>query len=66
MTNKGKIKELLDHAEALQDYCMKNERCDGCPFNRYYGCLFINEGDGDPPNWWGIDELKEEYGVDEI
>lgn len=65
MTNKDKIKELLDHAEALQDYCMKNERCE-CPFNRYYGCLFINEGDGDTPNRWGIDELKEEYGVDEI
>lgn len=49
------MQELLDH---VQDYCMKNECCDGCPFNRYYGCLFINKGDGDTPNRWHIDELK--------
>lgn len=60
MTNKSKMQELLDH---VQDYCMKNECCDGCPFNRYYGCLFINEGDGDTPNRWHIDELKEELDI---
>ena len=66
MTNKDKIKELLGHAEALQDYCMKNNSCDGCPFNRYYGCLFFDAGNGKTPDWWNMDELKEEYGVDEI
>ena len=52
------VRDALDAAETIKQFCKDRGNCGKCPFETNEGCLFLAENAELSPAGWNLDALE--------